>query len=117
MTNDKTPHDEGMTKLECRGGTSRRNGGHDASPAPRLGRQFSVLSLLALTTVSAAVLALLRPTHLPPNLKLFFAAYAISMAAYVLLRGVALCRKSFRLRRRLADQRRELEAWLEDKRK
>ena len=38
------------------------------------------------------------------------------MAAYVLLRGVALCRKSFRLRRQVADRRRELEAWLEDKR-
>ncbi len=88
----------------------------DAAPQPRLGRQFSVLSLLTLTTVSAGVLALVRPLKLPPGVKLIFAGYAILMAAYVLLRGVALFRKSLRLRRQVAGRRRELEAWLEEKR-
>ena len=82
---------------------------------PRLGVQFSLLSLLTLTAVSAGTLALVRTLNLPPSVKLVFAGYAILMAAYVLLRGVALCRKSFRLRRQVADRRRELEAWLEDK--
>ena len=82
---------------------------------PRLGAQFSLLSLLTLTAVSAGTLALVRTLNLPPSVKLIFAGYAILMAAYVLLRGVALCRKSFRLRRQVADRRRELEAWLEDK--
>jgi len=84
---------------------------------PRLGMQFSLLSLLTLTTVSAGLLALVRTLNLPPNVKLIFAGGAILMAAYVLLRGVGLCRKSFRLRRQVADRRRELEAWLEEKRK
>ena len=88
----------------------------DARSEPRLGRQFSVLSLLALTTVSAAVLALVRPLRLPPHVKLVFAGYAILMSAYVLLRGVALFRKSMRLRRQVASRRRELEAWLDEKR-
>ncbi|HPM80927.1 MAG TPA: hypothetical protein PLF81_09515 [Candidatus Anammoximicrobium sp.] len=88
----------------------------DAAPQSRLGRQFSVLSLLTLTTVSAGVLALVRPLNLPPGVKLVFAGYAILMAAYVLLRGVALFRKSLRLRRQVAGRRRELEAWLEEKR-
>jgi hypothetical protein len=82
-----------------------------------LGVQFSLLSLLTLTAVSAGVLALVRTLNLPPSVKLIFAAYAILMAAYVLLRGMSLCRKSLRLRRQVADQRRELEAWLEDKRR
>ncbi len=89
----------------------------DARSEPASGRQFSVLSLLALTTVSAAVLALVRPLNLPPYVKLIFAGYAILMAAYVLLRGVALFRKSLRLRRQVAGRRRELEAWLDEKRK
>jgi hypothetical protein len=86
-------------------------------PEPRLGLQFSVLSLLALTTVSAGVLALVRSLNLPVIVKLIFAGYAILMAAYVLLRGVALCRKSLRLRRQVTDRRRELETWLKDNRK
>ena len=89
----------------------------DAQSEPRLGRQFSVLSLLALTTVSAGVLALVRPLNLPVGVKLIFAGYAILMAAYVLLRGVALIRKSLRLRRQVASRRRELEAWLDEKRR
>jgi len=88
----------------------------DARSEPRLSRQFSVLSLLALTTVSAAVLALVRPLKLPSHVKLLFAGYAITMAAYVLLRGVGLIRKSLRLRRSVAGRRRELEAWLDEKR-
>ena len=88
----------------------------DAQSVPRLGWQFSVLSLLALTTVSAGALALVRPLNLPPGVKLIFAGYAILMSAYVLLRGVALFRKSLRLRRQVASRRRELEAWLEEKR-
>jgi hypothetical protein len=88
----------------------------DTQSESRLGRQFSVLSLLALTTVSAGVLALVRPLNLPPGVKLIFAGYAILMSAYVLLRGVALCRKSLRLRRQVAGRRRELEVWLEEKR-
>ena len=88
----------------------------DAQSEPRLGRQFSVLSLLALTTVSAGALALVRPLNLPPGVKLIFAGYAILMSAYVLLRGVALCRKSLLLRRQVAGRRRELEAWLDKKR-
>jgi len=88
----------------------------DAKSESRFGRQFSVLSLLALTTVSAGVLALVRPLNLPPNVKLIFAGYAILMAAYVMLRGVALFRKSLRLRRQVAGRRRELEAWLDEKR-
>jgi hypothetical protein len=86
-------------------------------PLPRRrGWQFSLFSLLVLTTLSAAVLALLRPLALPPGIKLIGAGYAILLAAYILLRGVALWRESFRLRRQIAIRRRELEAWLEDKR-
>jgi hypothetical protein len=87
------------------------------APARRLGMQFSLLSLLALTTVSAGVLAFLRPLDLPPGIKLGCAAYAILMAAYVLLRGAALCRNSFRLRRQVAERRRELATWLDEKRR
>jgi hypothetical protein len=81
-----------------------------------LGVQFSLLSLLTLTAVSAGSLGLVRTLNLPPSVQLIFALYAILMAAYVLLRGAALCRKSFRLRRQVADRRRELEAWLAEKR-
>jgi hypothetical protein len=80
-----------------------------------LGVQFSLLSLLTLTAVSAVALAFVRTLNLPPSVQLIFAGGAILMATYLLLRGVALCRKSFRLRRQVADRRRELEAWLEDK--
>lgn len=81
---------------------------------PRLGVQFSLLSLLTLTAVSAGALALVRTLNLPPSVQLIFAGYAILMAAYILLRGVALCRRSFQLRRQVAGRRRELEAWVED---
>jgi len=78
--------------------------------------QFSLFSLLALTTFSAALLALVRPLALPPVFKLIGAGYAILMAAYILLRGVTIWRDSFRLRRHVAVRRRKLEAWLKDKR-
>ena len=78
--------------------------------------QFSLRSLLTLTTLSAGLLALVRTLTLPPTIQLILAGGAILMAAYVLLRGVALCRKAYRLRRGLADRRRALEVWLEEKR-
>ena len=98
-------------------GTESDRFGSGAPRASRLGLQFSVLSLLALTTVSAGVLALVRSLHVPASFKLILAGYAIIMAAYVLLRGFALFRKALRLRREVVSQRREVEAWLAEKRK
>jgi len=83
---------------------------------PRAGLQFSLLSLLTLITLSAGLLALVQTLALPPAVKLVFAGGAILLAAYVLLRGVALCRYAFRLRRGLAQRRRELEVWVAEKR-
>ncbi len=89
---------------------------HPRDTDPRAGVQFSLRSLLTLTTLSAGLLALVRTLTVPPSIQLILAGGAILLAAYVLLRGAALCRKAFRLRRGLADRRRELEAWLEDRR-
>jgi len=97
-------------------GEHRQTEPAEGRSARRLGMQFSLLSLLALTTASAGVLAFLRPLDLPLGIKLGCAAYAILMAAYVLLRGAALCRNSFRLRRQVAERRRELATWLDEKR-
>ena len=41
--------------------------------SPDLGVQFSLLSLLTLTAVSAGLLALVRTLNLPPSVKLIFA--------------------------------------------
>jgi uncharacterized membrane protein len=74
------------------------------------------LSLVILTTVAAAVLALLQPLDLPPWLHLLFAAYAIVFAAYVVLRGIHMVRRSIRLRREARANREQLRSWIEERR-
>jgi hypothetical protein len=78
--------------------------------------QFGLLSLICLIAVAAAVLALIRPLHLPTWADFVFAAYAIAFAAYVVLRGVPRIRRGLRLRRRMGASREQLQCWIEEKR-
>ena len=81
------------------------------------GFQFHLSSVLLLTTVSAAILALLRPLQLPALVYFGFAAYAIVLSGYLVLRGFFLFRRYFQLRKRARDTRRELSDWVDDRRR
>jgi uncharacterized membrane protein len=84
------------------------------NPADRL--QFGLRSLLLVTTVVAAVLALLRPLELPTVLYAILAGYTMVIAAYLLLRGFAQVRRAYRLERQRLANRQTLEAWIEEQR-
>jgi hypothetical protein len=78
--------------------------------------QFGLTSILVLTAISAGILAALRPLALPPRVYLGFAAYAILLTAYLVLRGCFLLRRFVQLRRQLRESRRDLSDWVEQRR-
>lgn len=78
--------------------------------------QFGISSLLLLTAVVAVVLAVLRPLDLPPTFHFAMAGYAILVLGYGVLRGVFLLRRTLRHQRQGLANRKELEAWVEQKR-
>jgi hypothetical protein len=88
-----------------------------APAAARTGWQFGLLSLLGLTSVSAAVLAVLRPLQLPPYAKMMLGGYALVLTGYVLLRGIQLVQRAMRLRRQVLANRQALGDWIEEKRR
>ncbi len=78
--------------------------------------QFGLLSLVSLTVVSAAVLALLQLLDLPRWQHLVVVAYAIVFASYIVLRGIHMVRRSISLWREARANREQLRSWVEEKR-
>jgi len=78
--------------------------------------QFGLRSLLLVTTLVAAVLALLRPLNLPTVLYAIFAGYTMVIAGYLLLRGFSQIRRAYRLERQRLANRQALEAWVDEQR-
>lgn len=78
--------------------------------------QFGISSLLLLTAVVAVVLAVLRPLGLPPTFHFAAAGYAILVLGYGVLRGAFLLRRTLQHHRQRLAKRKELAAWIEEKR-
>lgn len=103
-----------------RGDRSLRGGSRDAGerlkPAADAERgqgcQFSVFSQLLLTTLTAGILAVLRPLRLPPSMRMALGAYAMLLAVYLAFRGLDLWQRARRRSRRLKERRRQLKQWV-----
>ena len=79
--------------------------------------QFGIRSVLVLTTVCAVAAAIAASMRVPIVLQVVVAFWLMLMATYAVLRLPYTCRRILRGRRRIRQQRSDLEATVSEKRR